>query len=179
MAIISDPKSELQCLSQYSHIKYALTSPPSCHQLAHRSLPSPTRAFINRFECSVMSFTPLFSWPRAICLFFASTQARVALFDLLEYRAQPAAKRDDNVPEKRQRVCTADLVYSVLQAEPSNSEFCYKFVTSYYNTQTSIVTTIPVTYGACFATRGLGPWLILHQNRIHRKSDHLSDSIHY
>ena len=103
-----------------------------------------------------MPYPRFFSWPRALFFLLTSTQARVALFDLLEYRAEDAAERYENVLDRRQQpsqqpaICTEDIYLSILSAAPSSTQFCYGFVKD-YDTQTSAYTTTPITY-VCTST---------------------------
>lgn len=86
-----------------------------------------------------MSFTRPTSWRHALFfLLIATTQARVALFELFE-----RGPKDVVVPgpanNKRQLQCTIDIYYSILSLNPSGAQFCYSFDPSNYDTTFSTV----------------------------------------
>lgn len=83
------------------------------------------------------------SWRHALCFFLATTQARVALFDLLEHQPE-----DDILKRhvaKRQQQCTSDVYLSVLSAQPSGADFCYTFDPTNYDTTLYTITATATT----------------------------------
>lgn len=93
-----------------------------------------------------MHFTRSLPWLHALCFLVGTTQARVALFELLEHRPEDHVRRDNHVQNRRQQQdCTYDLYLSILSAQPSNAAFCYVFDPTAYFTSISTVSATATT----------------------------------